>query len=353
MGARGGHSFRCGGAAALEDGQAPVRQGLDPQGQGQARDGLGHRLGRHLRQLGQGVVEGQQIEQQLQTHLRRARCVGAVGGDRGRQGPGQAFQRPAADRGAGLARQGAAGDGGGGQALGPAHGPARRTQQLTRLTGQDVGQAQPLDFGRHARQAPPGASQAIDAAGQDVGIPREGRPAAEHLMPGQDHGQGLARAAVAGRHHGGHPGEAVQLDREGAAGSGAVPQGQRAVGVEAQSRQGQLARQQGARRLLGQGAEVARTDGEAFGGRAAQGQAVAGQAVELDPQLARRQPLGDRGPQARVGPSARAGADRRPHRRALEAGNVPLGQGDVAVARGEGAEGAHAAAAFKAWMLAA
>ena len=35
------------------------------------------------------------------------------------------------------------------------------------------------------------------------------------------------------------------------------------------------------------------------------------------------------------------------------AGDVPLGQGDVAVARGEGAEGAHAAAAFRAWMLAA
>ncbi len=241
MGAGGGDAFRRRGAAALEHGQASIGQGLDAQGQGQARDGLGHRLGRHLRQLGQGVVQRQQVEQQLQPHLRRARGVGAVGGDRDGQGAGQAFQRLVADGGAGLAGQGAAGDGGGRQALGPAHDPARRPQQLARLMGQDVGQLQPLDLGRCARQPPSGAGQVIDAAGQDVGIPGEGGPAAEHLAPGQGHGQGLARPAIALGHHGGHPVEAVQLDREGAAGGGAVPQRHRAVGVQAQARQRQLA----------------------------------------------------------------------------------------------------------------
>src|SRR5690606_29683914 len=105
MGAGGGDAFRRRGAAALEDGQAAVGQGLEAQGQGQARDGLGHRLGRHLRQLGQGVVQRQQVEQQLQPHLRRARGVGAVGGDGGGQGAGQTFQSLVADGGAGLAGQ--------------------------------------------------------------------------------------------------------------------------------------------------------------------------------------------------------------------------------------------------------
>jgi|GEM_PF-4926118 len=353
MGARGGDALGRRGSAALKHGQLPVGQGLDAQGQRQARNGFGDRFGRHFGQLGQGVVQRQQVQQQLQPHFRRARGVAAVGGDRGGQGGGQAFQRPVADGGAGLAGQGAAGDGGGGEPLGPAHDPAGRTQQLARLMGQDIGQLKAFDLGRHARQPPSGAGQVIDAAGQNVRIPGEGRPAAEDLVPGQRQGENFAHAAVALGHHGGQPVEAVKLDRKGAARRGAVPKLGRGSGVQAQARQRQLARQQRARRLLGQGAEVARADGEALGGRTAQRQAIAGQAVQLDPGLARNQPLGDRGPQARVRPRARGGAHWGPHGGALQAGDVPFGQGDVAVARGEGAEGAHAAAAFRAWMLAA
>ncbi len=353
MRAGGGDALRRGGAAALEHGQLPIGQGLQAQGHRQARNGLGHRLWRDFGQLGQGVVQRQQVEQQLQPPFRRARGVGAVGGDRGGQGGGQTFQRLVADGGAGLAGQGASRDGGGGQTLGPAQDPAGRPQQLARLMGQDVGQLQALDLGRCARQPPSGAGQVIDAAGQNVRIPGKGRPAAEDLMPGQGQGQDFAHAAIALSHHGGQPVEAVQLDGEGAAGRGAVPQLRRRSGVQAQARQRQLARQQGARRLFGQGAEVARAYGETLGGRTAQRQAVAGQAVQFDPRLARHQALGDRGPQARVRSGAGGGAHGGPHRGALQAGDVPFSQGDVAVARGEGAEGAHAAGAFRAWMLAA
>ncbi|MNY34697.1 hypothetical protein D3C86_1690580 [compost metagenome] len=154
-------------------------------------------------------------------------------------------------------------------------------------------------------------------------------------------------------HHLGHPDEGVQFDGEGAAGGGAVPQVGGALGVEAEPGQGEAARQQGARRFFAQGAEVARADREAVGAGALQRHRIAGQAVELDPQLARGQLPGDGGPERRVGLGAARGAHRSADRRALEAGNVALGQAAFCFARGEGAEGAHAAAAFRAWMLAA
>src|SRR5690606_40748674 len=106
MRARGGDALGRRGAAALKHGQLPVGQGLDAQGQRQARNGFGDRFGRHFGQLGQGVVQRQQVQQQLQPHFRRARGVAAVRRDRGAQGGGQAFQRPVADGGAGLAGQG-------------------------------------------------------------------------------------------------------------------------------------------------------------------------------------------------------------------------------------------------------
>ncbi|MNL18254.1 hypothetical protein D3C87_1393920 [compost metagenome] len=277
----------------------------------------------------------------------------AVGADRDLQGVGQAFQRGATDTGPGLARQGAAGDGGGGQALGPAHQATRRTQQLAGLPRQNVGQAQALGLGRHPGQTPPGAGQLIGAARQNVGVPREGRPAIEQVVPSEGQRQSLTQAAIAVGHHLGHPGEGVQFDGEGAAGGGAVPQVGGALGVEAEPGQGEAARQQGARRLVAQGAEVAGTDGEPFGAGAPQGHGVAGQAVELDPKLAGGQLSGDGAPQGRIGLWAAGRAHRGANGRALQAGDVALSQSAFRFARGEGAKGAHAAAAFRAWMLAA
>src|SRR5690606_30849878 len=126
MGAGGGDALGRGGPAALKHGQLPIGQGLQAQGHRQARNGLGQRLGRDFGQLGQGVVQRQQVEEQLQPHFRRARGVGAVGGDRGGQGGGQTFQRLVADGGAGLAGQGAARAGGGGEARGPGQDPGGR-----------------------------------------------------------------------------------------------------------------------------------------------------------------------------------------------------------------------------------
>ncbi|MNX59944.1 hypothetical protein D3C86_908340 [compost metagenome] len=353
MGAGGGDTLGRGWPSALEGGEAAVGQGQDAQGSGQARDGGGHRLGRRLRQLGQGVVKGQQVEQQLQTHFRGAGGVTAVGGDGDLQRGGQALQGGAANTGPGLAREGAAGHGGGGQALGPAHQPAGRTQQLTRLTRQNAGQAQAFSLGRHPGQTPSGAGQMIGAARQNAGIPGEGRPAVEQVVPGQGQGQGFAQAAIAVGHHLGQPGEGVQFDGEGAAGRGAVPQVGGALGVKAEARQSEAARQQRTRSFFAQGAEVARADGEAVGAGALQRQGVAGQAVELDPQLAGGQLSRDGGPQGGVGLGPSDGAHRGADRRALEAGDVALGQTAFRFAGGEGAEGAHAAAAFKAWILAA
>ncbi|MNX97700.1 hypothetical protein D3C86_1300760 [compost metagenome] len=353
MGAGGGDALGRGGASALEGGEAAVGQGQDAQGRGQARDGGGDRLGRRLGQLGQGVVQGQQVEQQLQTHFRGAGGVTAVDGHGGFQRAGQAFQGGAANAGPGLAGQGAAGDGGGGQALGPAHQAAGRAQQLAGLPRQNVGQAQALGLGRHPGQTPPGAGQLIGAARQNVGVPREGRPAIEQVVPSEGQRQSLTQAAIAVGHHLGHPGEGVQFDGEGAAGGGAVPQVGGALGVEAEPGQGEAARQQGARGLFAQGAEVAGADGEPVGAGALQRHGVAGQAVELDPQLARGQLPGDGGPERRVGLGTARRAHRGADRGALQAGDMAFGQAAFCFARGEGAEGAHAAAAFRAWMLAA
>ncbi|MNV56690.1 hypothetical protein D3C71_1489900 [compost metagenome] len=145
----------------------------------------------------------------------------------------------------------------------------------------------------------------------------------------------------------------MQFDGEGAAGGGAVPQVGGALGVEAEPGQGEAARQQGARGLFAQGAEVAGADGEPVGAGALQRHRIAGQAVELDPKLARGQLPGDGGPERRVGLGAAGGAHGCAHRGALEAGDMALGQPAFGFARGEGAKGAHAAAAFRAWMLAA
>ena len=63
-------------------------------------DGGGDGFGRRFRNLGQGVGQGQQIEQQLQTGLGAARGMAAVGIDGDLQRPAETREGAAADRGA-------------------------------------------------------------------------------------------------------------------------------------------------------------------------------------------------------------------------------------------------------------
>ena len=69
MGAGGGDTGDGGRSPALETGQATVGQGQKPQALRQAGDGARYGVRRRLGQLGQGVVQGQQVEQQLQPGL--------------------------------------------------------------------------------------------------------------------------------------------------------------------------------------------------------------------------------------------------------------------------------------------
>ena len=78
MGASGGDPFGVGGAPALEAGQPAVGQGQDAQSLSQAGDGGGNAFGRRLGQLRQGVVQRQQVQQQLQPGLGAARGMAAV-----------------------------------------------------------------------------------------------------------------------------------------------------------------------------------------------------------------------------------------------------------------------------------
>lgn len=233
-----------------------------------------------------------------------------VAGDglgKGRAEPGQGAGAQAGPDGA---AEHAAGHGGGGQAGGAVGDGAGRAQQLARLAGQQVGQGQPVGLGADLAHAAGGGGEVEDPAGEDLGGPGEGRPAAEAGLPQLGQAHRLARAALAIEHQRGQPAELVQLDGEGLGRADAVegvgPGGE----VEAGSGQGQAA----AEHQLAEGRlmrpRIARAGGEGGGlAAAAQGQGVAGQAVELHPQLARQQAAGEGGPQGRAG--GRAGG---PHR---------------------------------------
>ena len=96
-------------------------------------------------------------------------------------------------------------------------------------------------------------------------------------------------------------------------------------------------------------AEVARRGRESLGDATLQGQGVAGQAIEFDPQLAGQQAADKGRPQAGAGRRV-GGPHRRAHGRAAQTGNLALG-GRGGLCAGEGAERTHAA--FSARMLSA
>ncbi len=208
--------------------------------------------------------------------------------------PGQGRAPQPRPRGAG---QHAAGEGGGDQTLGLARQTARRSQQLTPLTPQQVGQPRPFGLGRHRPHAPRRAGEVEHASGEDFGAPGERRPAAKVVCPGQGEAQALARAPVALGHQAGHPGEGMELDGEAPCRAGPVPRIGGGLGLEARSGQGEAAAQHALARRRVMGAEVARSRGEGRGLARRQGQAVAGQAIQLDPHLTGQQPAGDGEPQ--------------------------------------------------------
>ena len=356
MGAGGRDPFGAGGAPALEAGQPTVGQGQDTQAPGQAGDGGGNAFGRRLGQLRQGVVQRQQVQQQLQPCLGAARGMAAVLLDRDLQ---RAVQRRQGATTQALPRrpgQDAAADGRRRQPLGPAGQSAGRTQQLARLARQAVGQGQPFRLGRDRPHPSRRAGQIDDPTGQDFRPPGEGRPSGEGIGPGHGQPKGLARAAIPLSHQRRQPGEGVQFHRERPGRAGPVPRIARRLHLHGGAGQHEPPGQHIAARRRIVRAEVARRGGEGADLAPLQRQPIARQAVKLDPQLARRQPPGDGGPQAGAGRGV-AGAHGRPDGRAGQAGNLARGhvQTGVLATRGEGTERAHArsGAAFRAAILAA
>ena len=275
--------------------------------------------------------------------------MAAVGVDGAVQRAGQTAEGGSAQGDAGRPGQHTAGHGCGRQPFGASGQTAGRTQQLPSLAAEDVGQPDPFRLGRDLSHAAGGAGQIEGAPRQHLRSPGERRPARKGRAPGQGQTHGLPGSALALQHQRRQPGEGVQFGGEGPAGAWPVPGILRRGGLEAGPGEDEAAVDSG---LAGggiRGPEVARRGRERLHRRALQRQAVAGKAVELDPELADQHPADDRRPQAGTRRGAGA-ADGRAHRGAAQARNLARGRG-VGLCAGEGGERIHAV--FSAWILAA
>ena len=275
--------------------------------------------------------------------------MAAVRADRALKRAGQAAQGGATQGDTGRSSQHTAGHGRGGQPFGASGQTAGRAQQLPPLTAQNIGQPQPLGLGRDLSHPPRGAGEIEGAPRQNVRPPGEGRPTREGRAPGQGQPHGLACAALALQHQRRQPGEGVKFGGEGPARAGAVPRILGRRGLKAGAGEDEAAVRSGLAGGRVGGPEVAGGGGETLNRAALQRQAVAGQTVQFDPQLAGQHP-GDHGrPQAGACRGARC-PDRRTHRRAAQAGDF-TGRGRVSLGSGKATERVHAD--FSAWILAA
>ena len=237
--------------AAVEGGEPPVGQGQEPHRAGKPVDRAKQLFRRREPALGQRVVEGREVEIELERRLRISRGVAAVRGDRRRQRTAQPRQALAQQPLARPPGEGGAGDRRHRRALGPARRAVVELQQPARLTTEVEGDARRLRVGGSGAQGPRRTGEIIDPPLQHFGAPGEGVPAAEGSRPLQRQPQSLGRAVRTGGQKIAHPAEPMQVDGEPAAGARPVP------GIAARPwRQGLAAEDEGPGEDLAAGAEV-------------------------------------------------------------------------------------------------
>ncbi len=269
------------GLAPVEGGQLAVGQGEEPRGAGQAVDGAADGLGRGPAALAQGVVQGHQVEQQLQPGLGRAAGVAAVG-QHDQVDLGLDDLEPRVDQA--IARplgQHAAGDRGGDGALQRAVGRVGGLEQLAGLAGQVHRQVGDLGVRAPGGQGAGGAGQVEHPPLQALAAPAEGVPAPEHPAPVVDQPQGAAGALGPDGGQVGQPVEAVQGHGEAAAGAGGVERVAGLAHAQGPARQGHDARQDLAAMLDIDRPGIMRMGGQALGTRRRQQQPVRRRAEPL------------------------------------------------------------------------
>ncbi len=279
------------GLGALEGAQAAVRMGQSAHKPAQAIDMLVQPFRTRQTALAQGIFDQQQIVQEIQTLLRTARHVAAIGQDQAFEDLGQQAHATAAETVADLARQDAP-EHDKGHRLVATPGRVVEAAEMTTLFGQAAGQIDGV-AGRTLRRQPASEDAQIDQTPrQNFFAPRKRRPAAEGFVPQNKKPQSFFRAVIALAKQRAQPFETVQIDGKGARRAGAVPRVPRALDAHPGTSQGEAPRQDRLTQRLRCRAHIVRCRDEAFRHGARQGQAITGHTEQLGTRLT-TQPGGD------------------------------------------------------------